>query len=177
MGQQGAQGLELALPMARQALQQGVHLRWAHVQLLKELQQQTDFSKGQANDVHQMSDLRNDLQAEFAASQNARDDAIALVGATIDLVSNQHGAALFQAPDRPHVGQAAALGRDPFGKHSFGAFGLRNLVLRTQPGHEKPGILATSFFGFCSAPYRGTPTVSSMFAVGVHSLPRISCLK
>ena len=52
VGQQRAQHVELVLPVPRQLLQQGVGLRFAQLQVLQELQHQTDFVEGQADDIN-----------------------------------------------------------------------------------------------------------------------------
>ena len=58
----------------------------------------------QADDIDQVGDLDDDFQTEFATPQHAGDFAILVVGATIDVVSDEYRAAVFQAPHRPDVG-------------------------------------------------------------------------
>ena len=101
VGQQRTQHLELVLPVPGQMLQQRVGLRFAQRQILQELQQQTDFVEGQADDINEVGDLDDDLHAEFTAAEHAGNLAIVVLGAAIDLVSDQDGPALFQTPHRP----------------------------------------------------------------------------
>ena len=119
--------------MACQPIQHGVRLPFRQLQVLEEKQQLADLVEGQADVVHQKSDLRDNLQAKLAAAKHARNFPILLVGAAINLVGNQRGLAVFQAPHRADVRQLALLRRDTFGVNAFSAFGLVDLVLGLAP--------------------------------------------
>jgi len=51
VGQQGAEDLELVVPVTRQLAEQRVGLRLAQLQMLEEVEHETDFVEGEADDV------------------------------------------------------------------------------------------------------------------------------
>src|SRR3954453_13091783 len=53
VGQQGAEHVELALPIARQSIKQRVGLRLAEAEVLEEIEETTDFVERQADDIDQ----------------------------------------------------------------------------------------------------------------------------
>src|SRR3954454_21544034 len=127
-GQQRAQQVKLSLPIARQLIQQRVDLRLAEAEVLEEIEEMTDFVERQADDINQVSDLGDDLQAVLATAQYAGDLAVPVAGATIDLVRDEHRSTVFQAPHRPNMRQATGARRDTLGKDGLGPLGLRDLV-------------------------------------------------
>src|SRR5271170_3402959 len=119
--------------MLGQALQQRVSLRFAQRQVLQELQSETHFVERQADDINKVSDLQNDLHAEFTAAEHAGNLAILVAGTAIDLVSEQDGPALFETPHRPGVRQLAILHGYAFGITRLGEFSQLDLIAAGQP--------------------------------------------
>ena len=103
------------------------------LQVLEELQHQTDFVERQADDIDQIGDRDDDLQAELAAAQHAGNLAVLVLGAAIDFVGDQHRSAVFQTPHRPRVRQLAILFGHAFGKDLLGALGQLELVGGGEP--------------------------------------------
>ena len=62
--------------MTRQLMHQGVGLRLAQLQILEKVEQETHFVEREADDIDLKGDGDDDLQGEFAASQDAGDLAI-----------------------------------------------------------------------------------------------------
>src|ERR1700720_1424813 len=73
VGQQRAEQVKLALPIARQLRKQRVGLRLAETQVLEEIEEMTDFVERQADDINQVGDLGDDLQTVLATAQYAGD--------------------------------------------------------------------------------------------------------
>src|SRR5450432_3779154 len=105
VSQQRTQDLELILPMPRQLAQQAIRLSFTEFQILQELQGQTNFVKGQPHDINEVSDLNDDLHAEFAATEHTGNLAVLLLGTAIDLISDEGGTTVFQTPHRPSMRQ------------------------------------------------------------------------
>src|SRR3954447_4415364 len=129
VGQQRAERVELALPIARQLIKQRVGLRLVEAEVLEEVEEMTDFVERQADDINQVGDLGDDLQAVLAPAQDAGDLAIPVAGATIDLVRDQHRSTAFQAPHRPNMRQATGVRRHTLGKNGLGSLSLRDFVV------------------------------------------------
>src|SRR3954469_24466342 len=129
VGQQRAERVKLALPIARQLRKQGVGLRLAEPQVLEEVEELTDFVEREADDVNQVGDLGDDLQAVLAPAQDAGDLAVPIAGATIDLVRDEHRSTVFQPPDRPNMRRTTRVRWDALGKDGLGSLGLRDLVV------------------------------------------------
>src|SRR5271156_4712061 len=119
--------------MLGQALQQRVSLRFAQGQVLQKLQSEAHFVEGQADDINEVSDLQNDLHAEFAAAEHAGDLAITVAWTAIDLVSDQDGPAFFETPNGPSVRELAILLGHAFGITRLGKFGQLDLIAARQP--------------------------------------------
>src|SRR5579859_6739470 len=113
--------------------------------MLEEIEEHTNLVKRQADDVDQIGDLHHDFQAEFAAAKHAGDLAILAVRTAIDLVSDQHGAALFQPPDRADMGQLALALVDAVGENRLSPLGPFDLVRRTEAAPPPLGP-ALAFF-------------------------------
>src|SRR4051812_30724635 len=128
-GQQRAERVKLALPIARQLIKQRVGLRLAEAEVLEEIEEMTDLVERQADDIHQVGDLGDDLQTVLAPAQDAGDLTVPVAGATIDLVRDQHRSTVFQAPHRPNMRQATGVRRDTLGKDGLGSLRLRDLVV------------------------------------------------
>src|SRR3954462_9094709 len=129
VGRQRAEPIELALPIARQLVEQRVGLRLAEAEVLEEIEEMTDLVERQADDIHQVGDLGDDLQPVLAPAQDAGDLAIPVAGATIDLVRDQHRSTAFQAPHRPNMRQATGVRRHTLGKNGLGSLSLRDFVV------------------------------------------------
>src|ERR1700680_5010623 len=118
--------------MLGQTLQQRVSLRFAQGQVLQKLQREAHFVEGHADDVNEVSDLQNDLHAEFTAAEHAGDLAITVAWTAIDLVSDQDGSALFETPHRPGVRELAIFLGYAFGITRLGALSQLDLVAAGQ---------------------------------------------
>src|SRR4051794_15447462 len=94
---ESASACYLVVPVPCHLMQQGVGLGLAVLEILEEVQHQTDFVEGQADDVDEVSKGDHDLQGERATSQHAGDLALLVVGAAKNAIGNQHSAALFQS--------------------------------------------------------------------------------
>src|SRR3954471_15981729 len=129
VGQQRAEPIELALPIARQLIEQRVGLRLAEAEALEEIEEMTDLVERQADDVNQVSDLGDDLQAVLAPAQDAGDPAVPIAGATIDLVRDEHRSTVFQPPDRPNMRRTTRVRWDTLGEDGPGSLGLRTFVV------------------------------------------------
>src|SRR4051812_21661786 len=144
-GQQRAERVELALPIARQLIEQGVGLRLAESEVLEEVEELTDFVEREADDVNQVGDLGDDLQAVLAAAQDAGDPAVPIAGATIDLVRDERRSTAFQPPDRPNMRRATRVRWDTLGKDGLGSLGLRDLVVGGYATASPIGLALASF--------------------------------
>src|SRR5450432_1868536 len=111
-------------------MKQRIHLGLAPLQILKEAEHEADFVEGQTDDVDQMGDLDDDLQAELAAAEHTRDFTVLVVRTAIDAVGDQNGSVPIQAPDRSRVRQMTFALAHAIRKHIFRAFGLGDLVGR-----------------------------------------------
>src|SRR5450432_2974897 len=128
VGQQRAEQVKLALPIARQLIKQRVGLRLAKAEVLEEIEEITDFVERQADDINQVGNLGDDLQTVLAPAQDAGDLAVLVAGATIDLVRDQHRSTVFQTPHRPNMRQPTRVRRHIRGKNGLGSLSLRDFV-------------------------------------------------
>lgn len=119
MGQQRTQRLELVLPMPRQAVQQGIGLRLVQPQILEEVQQGADLVEGQTDDIDEKGHLQDEFDAEFTAAQDPGNPSIAVIGAAMDVVSDQHRSAIFQSPHGTDVRCSAVAWVNAFGENVF----------------------------------------------------------
>ncbi len=103
-------------------------MRFAEPKILQELQHLTNFVKGQADDINEVSNLDDDLQTEFTSAQDAWDDAVLIVGAAIDFVGDDEGSSVFQAPYGPSMRKTAVRFGHAIGKTLLGAFGQLEFV-------------------------------------------------
>src|SRR4051812_39540532 len=144
-GQQRAQQVKLSLPIARQLIQQRVGLRLAEAEVLEEIEEMTDFVERQADDINQVSDLGDDLQAVLATAQYAGDLAVPVAGATIDLVRDEHRSTVYQAPHRPDMRQATGVRRDTLGENGRGSLSPRDFVVGGYATASSIGLALASF--------------------------------
>src|SRR5271168_4367715 len=100
------------------------------MQILEEVEERTDFLEGQTNGVEQMGDGEENLDAEFAATENSRNFAVLTVGSTIDFVGDEDCSSLEQPPDRPDVGQVTQVRIDAGGIDQFTMLGACHLLGR-----------------------------------------------
>ena len=114
-------------------------------QVLEEIEELTDFVERQADDIHQIGDLGDDLQAVLAAAQHAGDLAVAVAGTAIDLVRDQDRSTVFQSPHRPNMRQATRVRRDTLGKNGFGSLSLRDFVVGGDATASSLGLAVASF--------------------------------
>src|SRR4051794_13988792 len=89
----------------------------------------TDFVERQADEIHQVGDLGDDLQTVLAPAQDTGDLAVPVAGAAIDLVRDEHRSAVFQTPHRPDMRQATRVRRDTLGNDGLGSLRLRDFVV------------------------------------------------
>ena len=89
--------------MTCQLMQQGIDSRLVQFQVLEE-EQLTNFVEREAEDIDLIGDGDDDLYPEFTASEYAGDLALSVVRTAKNAVSNQHGPAIFQPPNRPRMG-------------------------------------------------------------------------
>src|SRR3954468_23977392 len=148
-------------------MQQGVGLCLAQLQVLEEVEHETDLVERQADDIDQIGDGDDDLQGEFAAPEHARDSAIAVVRAAKNAVGNQHGPAAFQPPDRPGVGMPAVAALDPVGIDILGPFRLGDLV----GGADT----ATASVGFASASLLAAGLLPLLFGAHREGFIELGC--
>src|SRR5438552_833531 len=71
VSQQGAEYVELVLPVPGQLPEQSIRRRFVQPQILQELQGQTYLVERQTHDLNEVCDLDDDFQAEFAAAEYA----------------------------------------------------------------------------------------------------------
>src|ERR1700722_423928 len=119
--------------------------------MLKEIEQLTDFVEGQAHGVDQMSNLQDNLQAEFATSQHAGNLAIPMSRSAIDFIGDQDAPTVLQSPHRPRMGELTLVRRNAFGIHFLGPLRPLDLVLGAVPAASSlrfalgPFLLAAFF--------------------------------
>ena len=65
------------------------------------MQELANLVEREADDVNQMGNLDDNLQAELAAAQYAGNLTIFPRRIPVDLISDQHGPVVFQPPHRP----------------------------------------------------------------------------
>jgi len=87
-------------------------------QVLEEVQQGANLVEGQAHDIDEKGNLQDEFDAEFTAAQEPGNFAIPVVGAAMDVVSDQHRAAIFQSPHGRTCERRQSLGSTPSGKTS-----------------------------------------------------------
>jgi hypothetical protein len=98
MSNQGAQRVELVVPVLRQLAQQGVRLRLGQRQLTEESQYRAGFVQGNANEVHQEGEHNQDFDAVLATRRNAGDARFIAVRPDEDAIANAHRFAIFDTP-------------------------------------------------------------------------------
>src|SRR5207248_7135276 len=81
--QQGAEDLEFVLPMTRQLMEQRIGLRFTQLQTLKKAEHETDFVEGETDDIDQIGNGNDNLQAELTAAQDTGKLAILVVRTAI----------------------------------------------------------------------------------------------
>jgi hypothetical protein len=99
---------------------------------LQKLQSEANFVEGQADDINEVSDLQNDLHAEFTAAEHAGDLAIVVAWTAIDLVSDQDGPAPSETPHGPGVRQFTIFLRYAFGITRLSDFSQLDLIAARQ---------------------------------------------
>ena len=92
------------------------------------MEDEADFVEGEADDINEVGDRQHDFEAEFAATEDAGDFAVAVVGSAIDVVGDQHGAAAFQPPHGPRVRQLTLVLGQAVGNDVDLAFRVRDFV-------------------------------------------------
>ncbi len=86
-----------------------------------------------SNDIHQVGNRNDDLQAELTPPKHAGDFPVAVVGTAIDVVRDEHGPAIFQPPHRPDVREPTITFAHAIGNNILHAFGPSDLVGRGEP--------------------------------------------
>ncbi len=133
VGQQQAQQLEFLFPLPRQLVQQGVGLRLPQRQVLEEVHQQAYFVEGKADHVHLVGNGQHDLRPELAAAEDARNLAVLVLRAAINVIGHQDRLAVFQPPCHPRVRQPAICLPHPSREDFLGSHGLSDLLSRANP--------------------------------------------